>query len=225
MVAVGVQTIRRSHLWILFHQNTWQHGRFKRPSSKVVLELKKEVKMNMNLVRNNLHYGTPDLCNPSCLQQRKPRSDERQVQDKTPSRPLNSIPHTPPSPCIGLQQAAFIAQTNRRRQENLSNVHAIKRKFGRFDSSVPPIPLHKFNWIITKAYLATKHWSTPRASLVDKKWRDSVEKVAQNCWWPFCARAVRQKAPPYSAHSAWAPRHSSDSKASSSGGRWSLEPV
>ena len=89
--------------------------------------------MNMNLVRNNLHYGTPDLCNPSCLQQRKPRSDERQVQDKTPSRPLNYIPHHPPLPpalaCIGLQQPAFIAQTNRRRQENFSNVQTIKRKF------------------------------------------------------------------------------------------------
>ena len=76
--------------------------------------------MNMKLVRNNLHYGTPDLCNPSCLQQRKPRSDERQVQDPQPA--LNSIPHPHPSPCIGLQQPAFIAQTNRRRQENLSRI-------------------------------------------------------------------------------------------------------
>ena len=94
---------------------------------QLFLQLKKEVKMNMNMLRNNMHYGTPDLCNPSCLQQRKPRSDERQVQDPQPA--LNSIPHPHPSPCIGLQQPAFIAQTNRRRQENLSNVHTIKRKF------------------------------------------------------------------------------------------------
>ena len=102
------------------------------PVQQLFLELKKEVKMNMNMLRNNMHYGTPDLCNPSCLQQRKPRSDERQVQDKTPSRPLNYIPHPPLPPalaCIGLQQPAFIAQTNRRRQENFSNVQTIKRKF------------------------------------------------------------------------------------------------
>ena len=68
------------------------------PVQQLVLELKKKVKMNMNMLRNNMHYGTPDLCNPSCLQQRKPRSDERQVQDKTPSRPLNYIPHHPPLP-------------------------------------------------------------------------------------------------------------------------------
>ena len=74
--------------------------------------------MNMNLVRNNLHYGTPNLCNPSCLQQRKPRSDERQVQVQDP-QPAPQLYSSSPSPCIGLQQAAFIAQTNRRRQENL----------------------------------------------------------------------------------------------------------
>ena len=75
------------------------------PVQQLVLELKKKVKMNMNMLRNNMHYGTPDLCNPSCLQQRKPRSDERQVQDKTPSRPLNSIPHSP-FHCIGLHWPA-----------------------------------------------------------------------------------------------------------------------
>ena len=93
------------------------------------LELKKEVKMNMNMLRDNLHYGTPDLCNPSCLQQRKPRSDERQVQVQDPQPAPQLYPSSPPSPCIGLQQAAFIAQTNRRRQENLSNVQTVKRKF------------------------------------------------------------------------------------------------
>ena len=51
---------------------------------QLFLQLKKEVKMNMNMLRDNLHYGTPDLCNPSCLQQRKPRSDERQVQVQDP---------------------------------------------------------------------------------------------------------------------------------------------
>ena len=85
--------------------------------------------MNMNMLRDNLHYGTPDLCNPSCLQQRKPRSDERQVQVQDPQPAPQLYPSSPPSPCIGLQQAAFIAQTNRRRQENLSNVHTINRKF------------------------------------------------------------------------------------------------
>ena len=138
---------------------------------------------------------------------------------KTPSRPLNSIPHPP----LPLHWPA--AGSIHRPDQPSTTGKLVKRANHQEKVSVPPIPLHKFNWIITKVYLATKHWSTPRASLVDKKWRNSVEKVAQNCWWPFCARAVGQKAPPYSAHSAWAPRHSSDSKASSSGGRWSLEPV
>ena len=105
---------------------------------KMFLELKKEVKMNMNLVRNNLHYGTPDLCNPSCLQQRKPKSDERQVQDKTPSRPLNSIPHSP-FHCIGLHwpAAGSIHRPDQPSATGKLVAHTIKRKFGRFDSSVP----------------------------------------------------------------------------------------
>ena len=190
---------------------------------KMFLELKKEVKMNMNLVRNNLHYGTPDLCNPSCLQQRKPRSDERQVQVQDPQPAPQHYPSSPPSPCIGLHWPA--AASIHRPDQPSTTGKLLKRANHQKKVQVPPIPLYKFNWIITKEYLATKHWSTPRVSLVDKKWRDSSEKVAQNCWWPFCAWAVGQKAPPYSAHSAWAPRHSSDLKASSSGGRWSLQPV
>ena len=66
---------------------------------QLVLELKKEVKMNMNMLRDNLHYGTPDLCNPSCLQQRKPRSDERQVQVQDP-QPAPQLYSSYPPPAL-----------------------------------------------------------------------------------------------------------------------------
>ena len=52
--------------------------------------------MNMNMLRDNLHYGTPDLCNPSCLQQRKPRSDERQVQVQDPQPAPQLYSSSPP---------------------------------------------------------------------------------------------------------------------------------
>ena len=111
---------------------------------QLFLQLKKEVKMNINMLRNNMHYGTPDLCNPSCLQQRKPRSDERQVQDKTPSRPLNYIPHhPPPSPCIGLHWPA--AASIHRPDQPSTTRKLLKRANHQKKVSVPPIPLYKFN--------------------------------------------------------------------------------
>ena len=109
---------------------------------QLFLQLKKEVKMNMNMLRNNMHYGTPDLCNPSCLQQRKPKSDERQVQDKTPSRPLNSIPHSP-FHCIGLHWPA--AASIHRPDQPSTTGKLLKRANHQKKVSVPPIPLYKFN--------------------------------------------------------------------------------
>ena len=104
------------------------------------LELKKEVKMNMNMLRDNLHYGTPDLCNPSCLQQRKPRSDERQVQVQDPQPAPQLYPSSPPLP---LHWPA--AGSIHRPDQPSTTGKLVKRANHQEKVSVPPIPLHKFN--------------------------------------------------------------------------------
>ena len=104
------------------------------------LELKKEVKMNMNMLRDNLHYGTPDLCNPSCLQQRKPRSDERQVQVQDPQPAPQLYPSYPSLP---LHWPA--AGSIHRPDQPSTTGKLVKRANHQEKVSVPPIPLHKFN--------------------------------------------------------------------------------
>ena len=104
---------------------------------KMFLELKKEVKMNMNLVRNNLHYGTPDLCNPSCLQQRKPKSDERQVQDPQPAPQLYS---SFPLPLHWLAAGSI-----HRPDQPSTTGKLLKRANHQKKVQVPPIPLYIFN--------------------------------------------------------------------------------
>ena len=111
---------------------------------QLFLQLKKEVKMNMNMLRNNMHYGTPDLCNPSCLQQRKPRSDERQVQVQDPQPAPQLYPSSsPPSPCIGLHWPA--AASIHRPDQPSTTGKLVKRAYHQKKVQVPPIPLYKFN--------------------------------------------------------------------------------